>query len=88
MTIKSPHIERAVRIAVGAGNPVREVTEGWTKVHQVVHMRDVLVPALRDYIQREVPSLRYWSTERTPHNAPGEGFLDDEYGVGLVFPTK
>ena len=50
MTIKSPHIERAVRIAVGAGNPVREITAGWTKVHQVVHMRDVLVLALRDDI--------------------------------------
>lgn len=77
-----------MRIAVGAGNAVREITKGWTKVHQVVHMRDVLVPALRDDIQREVPSLRYWSTEGTPHNAPEEGFLCDEYGVGLVFPTK
>jgi len=86
MVIKSPHIDRAVQIAIGAGNPVKEISEGWSKVQQVVHMTNRLTLAVRDEIQRQEPSLRYWSANRTPHNPAEEGFICDTYQVGLSFP--
>lgn len=88
MTIKSPHIDRAVQIATGTGNSVREITEGWSKVQQVVHMAGPLTIDVKHDIQRQIPSLRYWSAERTPHNPAEEGFICDEYQVGMSFPKN
>ena len=86
MAIKSPHIEHAVQIAIGAGNSIKEVSEGWSRVQQVVHMSSKLTISLRDEIQLQEPSLQYWSVERTPHNPAEEGFICDECQVGLSFP--
>lgn len=86
MAIMSPHIDRAVQIAIEAGNSVKEISEGWSKVRQVVHMASRLTAAVRDDIQRQAPSLRYWSAERTPHNLAEEGFVCDAFQVGLSFP--
>jgi hypothetical protein len=86
MTIKSPYIDHAVQIAIGSDNSIREVSEGWSKVQQVVQMANRLTVAVRDEIQRQVPSLRYWSANRTPHNPAEEGFICDTYQVGLSFP--
>lgn len=86
MEIVSPHIERAVKIAIEAGNSVKEISEGWSKVKQVVHMASRLTAAVRDEIQHQAPSLRYWSVERTPHNLAEEGFICETCWVGLSFP--
>ncbi|MHA6848778.1 hypothetical protein [Ralstonia syzygii] len=85
--IISPNIDRAVKIAEQGGNSVSEISEGWSKVRQVVQMSGHLTAAVRSDIERQVPSLRYWSSKRTPHNAAGEGYICEEYGVGISFPT-
>jgi hypothetical protein len=84
--IKSPHIARAVQIAIVAGNTVKEISEGWSKIQQVVHMTDRLPSVVCDEIQRQIPTLRYRSSDKTPHNPAEEGFVCDEYGVGISFP--
>ena len=84
--IKSPNINGAVQLAIRAGNSVKEVFEGWSNVQQVVYMSNGLTVAVRDAIQCQFPSLRYWSTDRTPHNPAAEGFICDIYKVGLSFP--
>jgi hypothetical protein len=86
MSIKSPYINRAVQIAIESGNSIMEVSEGWSKVQQVVHMTGRLTMAVRDEIQRQVPSLRYWSVSGSPHNPAEEGFICDIYQIGLSFP--
>lgn len=84
--LKSPHINHAVAIATVAGNSIKEISDGWSKVDQVVHMSGSLTTDVRQFIEKEEPSLRYWSTERTPHNPAEEGFTCDEYKVALSFP--
>jgi hypothetical protein len=88
MVIKSPHIELAVRVAVDAGNIVKEVCEGWTKVEKVVYMKKSLTEPVRHDIQQLVPSLRYFITEKTPHNLAEDGFMCDEYKMALAFPRN
>jgi hypothetical protein len=83
---KSPNIDRAMQIAIASGNAVKEISEGWSKVQQVVHMSERMPASVRDEIQRQVPTLRYWSSERTPHNPAEEGFVCDAYHVGISFP--
>lgn len=85
---KSPYIDNAVQIAIAAGNSVREISEGWSKVQQVVHMAAKLTDSVRAEIQSQVPSLRYWSTDRTPHNPAEEGFICDVHQVGISFPRN
>lgn len=86
-SILSPAIEHAVQVAVGHGNAVTEVSEGWTKVKQVVHMRFPLNSTVRSLIATD-PRLRYWSTVPTPHNKAEEGFTSDEDKVAISFPQK
>lgn len=86
--IKSPDIDRAVQIAIEAGSSIKEITEGWSNVQQVVYMANGLTGAVRDDIQRHVPTLYYWSTKRTPHNPAEEGFVCNTYKVGLSFPMS
>lgn len=85
MTTNSPNIDLAVQIAIRDGNSVKEISEGWSKVKQVVHMNGKLSPLVRIEIQRQVPSLRYWVSDRTPHNAAEEGYICDDHLVGLTF---
>lgn len=82
---KSPHINRAIAIAIAAGYMVKEVSNGWSKIDQVVHMSGSLTTDVRQSIEKEEPSLRYWSTDRTPHNPAEEGFTCDEYKVAMSF---
>lgn len=86
MNIQSAFIDNAVRIAIEEGNSVKEISEGWTKVNQVVHMAKKLSPKVRQRIEREVPALRYWSSTATPQNPATEGFMSDQDKVGLSFP--
>jgi hypothetical protein len=84
--IKSRQILRAVEIAIEEGNLLAEISEGWSKVRQVVHMRKGLSPLAKQRIESELPSLRYWYSPRTPHNPATEGFISDTDKVGLSFP--
>ncbi|AWH87773.1 hypothetical protein [Limnobaculum parvum] len=84
--ISSPSISHALVIAVSAGNRVKEVSDSWSKVEMVIHMSDVLTSDVRRTIEKEEPSLRYWSIEEEPDNPASEGFICDEYHVELSFP--
>jgi len=84
--MKSPHIDHAVKIAIAAGNTIKEISEGWSKVQQVVYMTDRLSAAVRSEIQRQVPTLRYWTSDKSPHNPSEDGFVCDEYNIGISFP--
>lgn len=86
MTTNSPHIDCAVQIAISDGNSIKEISDGWSKVKQIVYMNRKLTPLVRNEINRRVPSLRYWVADRTPHNAAEEGYICDDYQVGLSFP--
>lgn len=86
METNSPNIDLAVFIAIGDGNSIKEISEGWSKVKKVVHMNEKLSPLVRSEIQRQVPSLRYWTADKTPHNAAEEGYICDDHLVGLTFP--
>ena len=41
-TIKSPGIDRAVQITIGAGNSIKEISDGWSNFQQVVYMANGL----------------------------------------------
>ncbi|MBK5142923.1 hypothetical protein I2494_04190 [Budviciaceae bacterium BWR-B9] len=84
--ISSPSISHALVIAISAGIRVKEVYESVSKVEMVIYMSSVLTLDVRRVIEREEPSLRYWSTEETPDNPASEGFICDEYHVGISFP--
>lgn len=86
MKIECKHIEDVVTIAKASGNDVAEVSEGWTKVKQVVHMKSKLSNDDKNEIANKQPNLRHWSTERTPHNSAEDGYTCDECGVGITFP--
>jgi hypothetical protein len=86
-TILSPAIEKAAQVAIGHGNAIIEISEGWTKVKQVVHMRDPISSQVRDLISADT-RLRYWSSDATPHNRAEEGFTNDDDKVALSFPRR
>lgn len=83
-TIYSDTIIKAVQCAITDGNEVAEISEGWAKVKQVIHMRRPLTKTVREQIAHS--GLRYWSTEPTPHNKAEEGFTDDAERVAMTFP--
>lgn len=82
----SPKIDEAVGLALAAGNAVVEITTGWTKVRQVVHMRDPITEPLRIEI-RKISGLRESTTTATPHNRAEDRFIDDAAGVVITFPS-
>lgn len=84
--IQSTRIENLVQFAIADGNEVVEVSEGWTKVKQVVHMRRPLSPAIQDLATSQ--GLRHWSVDPTPHNKAEEGFTDDLDKVSVSFPCR
>lgn len=86
--IQALSISEAAQIAIEEGNVIEEISEGWTRVNQVVHMRNKMSLTVRERIQREVPSLRYCVSKRTPHSPPTEGFISDTDNVGISFPGE
>lgn len=86
MNLTCKHIEEVVGVAKASGNEVIEVSEGWTRVKQVVHMKKKLSEDDRDIIKAKQPALRHWLSERTPHNAAEEGYTCDICSVGITFP--
>lgn len=83
---KSPYIDHAIDFAKRKGNSINEIVDGWSKVEQVIYMSSPLSNEVRQLIETSEPSLRYWNAERTPHNPAEEGFICDEYKVGITFP--
>lgn len=86
MKITSEAIFEAVQIAEREGLVRIEVSKGWTKARQVVHMGGRLSASIREQIERELPELRYWKAGRTPQNSGTEGYICEKDGVGLAFP--
>jgi hypothetical protein len=84
--INSRVIAQAVAISTGDGNEVAEISEEWDRAQQVVFMRRPLTPEVKAAIEQRCPNLRYWRSERTPHNAPDEGFTCDTDRTVIVFP--
>lgn len=84
--ITSAPVLRAVEIAIEEGNILAEISEGWSRTCQVVHMERELSALARQRIESEVPSLRYWRSPGTPHNLATCGFISDDDGTGLSFP--
>ena len=82
----SPVIDRAVQLAEAEGNSVSEISTGWMKVREVVHMGAPMSDSLRSKLS-EMPELRAWSTQRTPHNRAEAGFTDDAQKVSISFPA-
>jgi hypothetical protein len=81
----SPAIDALVALAVSDGNQVVEISTGWSKVREVVHMRDPVSVAL-ETAGRTAPGLRRWQVEPTPHNKGEFGFTDDIEKVSISFP--
>jgi hypothetical protein len=86
MNIKCEHVADVVKIIEKAGNEVTEISEGWSKINQVVHVKKKLSESEREQIELAQPNLRYWETERTPHNYAEEGYTCDICHVGITFP--
>lgn len=82
--IQSKSIEKIVHFALENGNEILEISEGWTKVNQVVHMRGPLSKEVHEFAARE--GLRHWTTDQTPHNRGEQGFTDDTEKVAISFP--
>lgn len=83
---KSPYINHAINLSLLEGNLVKEVYDGWSTLEQVVFFSKKISPELRVKIRLELPSLRYFSTDRTPHNKADEGFICDEYNIAISYP--
>ncbi len=83
---KSSHINHAIELSLAAGNEVKEVSYGWSRVSCVVFFCEKMSWDLRVKIEREEPGLRYFSTEPTPHNKADEGFICDQFSVAISYP--
>ena len=53
---------------------------------QVIFFSKKMTSELRDKIKQEEPGLRYFSTEKTPHNSADEGVICDECKVAISYP--
>jgi hypothetical protein len=84
-TTNSPLIDAVIALARDEGNSVAEISTGWEKVRQVVHMTRPMSLALKDRITKE-PALRFWSSQATPHDRAACGFIDDAELVSIEFP--
>ena len=78
-------IDEAVSLSESEGNAMREISTGWTKVREVVHMSGPLADSVKSRLAAD-SRLRYWATQRTPHNQAEEGFTDDVEKVSISFP--
>ncbi|MEQ9943524.1 hypothetical protein ABRP58_15955 [Pectobacterium aroidearum] len=85
MTI-SPYINHAIDISLSEGNSVKEVSDGWSNMEQVIFFSKKMSQSLRLEIKNKEPKLRYFSTDRTPHSKADEGFICDEYKISISYP--
>lgn len=82
------HIDLAVKFSKLSGNPVKEVSTAWSKVKKVFYMAHSLTPELKNQIEEEVPTLKYWEATKDSHYAPEEGFICNECKESIAFPVK
>lgn len=83
--IQSPNIEEIVQLALADGNEIVEISTGWTKVTQVIHMRQPLSYSVKNAALVN-QGARYWTADPTPHDKAAEGFTDDVNRVSIAFP--
>ncbi|MDE8756041.1 hypothetical protein PZA22_16265 [Pectobacterium polaris] len=83
---KSSYIDHAIEFSLAEGNSVKEISDGWSNMDQVIYFSKKMSQELQLKIKREEPKLRYFSTDRTPHNKAGEGFICDEYKIAISYP--
>jgi len=82
------HIDLAIDIALAAGNKVYSITERNPKTGNIlVYLYDPLISQVKDTIDKEYPSLRYWEWKGVPHNPAEKGYACDECKVFLIFPN-
>jgi hypothetical protein len=86
MEILSALIVRAIEIAGLEGNGVASLSDEFSAARQVVFMRQPLSLSAKASIARELPQLRHYRSDRTPHNPADEGFADDDCNVLVSFP--
>jgi hypothetical protein len=79
-------IDEAVSLAEADGNKVKEVSTGWTKVREVVHMEHPMSAQLMARLS-SMAQLRGWAVEPTPQNKAEQGFTDDAEKVSISFPA-
>src|SRR5690348_13475259 len=79
------HLETIYARALAFGCFVGEKTEGWSNARLVIHLLPGMPPPLRADAATAVQPVRYYSSDRTPHNPAGEGFYCDTCKVGLSF---
>lgn len=86
MKTLSSRINEAIEASKAFGIDVQEMSEGWSKIKQVVHMTSPAPSELISAIS-SIPQLRRWDTPATPHDASACGFTDDETLVAITFPA-
>lgn len=83
----SASIDALLAMAEAEGNAVAEISTGWEKVRQVVHMTRFMSPAVRQAGEND-RTLQFWTTERTPHDRAACGFIDAAEKVSIEFPRE
>ncbi|MBN7766448.1 hypothetical protein [Pectobacterium brasiliense] len=82
----SPHINHVIELSLAEGNSVKEISDGWSNMDKVIYFSKKMSQELQLKIKKEEPKLRYFSTDRTPHNKADEGFICDEYKIAISYP--
>lgn len=83
----SPAIDDAIAFARVEGIGVRQVSSGWSKAREVVHMTAPLTDDLRARLGADA-RLRGWTVEATPDDAAEDGFTDDDRQAAICFPRR
>jgi hypothetical protein len=83
----SDAISEAVASAIRDGNNIREISTGWGKMNEVVHMNKPQSQALRAILLADV-RLKAWDSTATPHSSAEDGYTDAENKVSISFPKR
>jgi hypothetical protein len=75
MEVLSALIMRAIEIAGSEGNSIASLSDGFSEARQVVFIRQPLSVSAKADIARELPQLRHYRSERTPHILPMKALL-------------
>lgn len=81
----SARIDALPALAEAEGDRIAEISTGWEKARQVVHMTGPMSEALRIAGDGD-PQLRFWTDDGSPHYRANNGFIDDAELVAIEFP--
>jgi hypothetical protein len=81
-----PHLEDTLLRAEAAGCNVREISQGWSQVSRVVFVEPGLPAAVPAVVATHEATVRYYTTDGSPHTPPDEGFICSACKVALSFP--